>query len=133
ILERARARLVSPVAERLDTALARHLRDAPAPGIGGRIGRPSIVALVASGGLALLVLYGGYRAAGMLTALPIATWRPLVAGLGATFLRVAAALLIALARTGPAGVPIGSNRRPAALRPPILPAAACIPPAALFA
>ncbi len=133
ILDRARARLVAPLVERVDTALAKHLRDAPdAPGGAGRTGRPSTVTLVASGALALLVLYGGYRAAGMLTALPIATWKPLLTGLGATFLRVAAALLIALAWTVPAGVAIGMNRRLASFVQPIVQVVASIPATALF-
>src|SRR6266571_358357 len=87
---------------------------------------------LASGALALLVLYGGYRAMGMLAALPMATWRPLLSGLGATFLRVAAALLIALAWTVPAGVAIGMNRRLATFVQPIVQVVASIPATALF-
>jgi NitT/TauT family transport system permease protein len=132
LLERARTRLIVPLAERCDTVLARRLRESPDPPAGGRALRPSALALGASGCLALLVLYGGYRAAGMLGALPFATWRPLLAGLGATFLRVAAALLIALAWTVPAGVAIGMNRRLAAIAQPIVQVVASIPATALF-
>ena len=132
ILERARGRLIAPLAERVDTALARRLRDAPDATAGRRPGRPSNVTILASGAVALVVLYGAYRAAGMLTGLPFATWRPLLVGLGATFLRVAAALLIALAWTVPAGVAIGMNRRLATFVQPIVQVVASIPATALF-
>src|SRR5262249_49903123 len=94
ILERARERVVAPLVERSDAALARRLKDPPAQRTGpGSSGRPSAAAITGSTALALLVLYGGYRAAGMLSTLPATMWRPILAGLGATFLRVAAALL----------------------------------------
>ncbi|HYS04611.1 MAG TPA: ABC transporter permease subunit [Candidatus Dormibacteraeota bacterium] len=132
LLDRARARLIEPLAERVDTVLSRRLRDAPDAPAGARAARPSTITLLASGALALLVLYGAYRAMGMLAALPMATWRPLLSGLGATFLRVAAALLIALAWTVPAGVAIGMNRRLATFVQPIVQVVASIPATALF-
>ena len=133
ILERARVRLVAPLVEGFDTALATRLREPPqAIGGGTPPGRSSLVTLALSATLALLVLYGGYRAAEMLAGLPVTVWRPLLVGLGATFLRVVAALLIALAWTVPAGVAIGMNRRLASFAQPIVQVVASIPATALF-
>jgi NitT/TauT family transport system permease protein len=133
ILERAGARLITPLVERVDGALRDRLRDpAVAPAKGGRGTGPAVVTLLAGGAIALGLLYGAYRAAGILAPLPRTAWTPLLKGLAATILRVAAALLIALAWTVPAGVAIGMNRRLASLVQPIVQVVASIPATALF-
>lgn len=76
--------------------------------------------------------YGLYQAAFMLLSVPTAQWAEVGLGIGATFLRVFAALLIALAWTLPVGVGIGTNPRLAALLQPVVQIAASIPATALF-
>ncbi len=133
LLERAGARLAAPLGERVDRFMRDRLGGAPeAPPEERPATRLPRAALVAGGAAAFLVLYGGYRAAGLLATLPLASLRPLLVGLLATFLRVAAALLIALAWTVPAGVAIGMNRRLASIMQPIVQVVASIPATALF-
>jgi NitT/TauT family transport system permease protein len=133
ILERAGARFVAPMVERFDAACRERSRDVPgSPGGARTPARTSIAARCAFGLLALLVVYGAWRVFHMLAYLPRDTLRPLVLGLGATFLRVVAALLLALAWTVPAGVAIGMNRRLASLAQPIVQVVASIPATALF-
>jgi NitT/TauT family transport system permease protein len=81
---------------------------------------------------AILVLYGAYRAAELLIALPRAEWAQLGVGLFATFVRVAVSLVIALLWTVPLGVAIGTNRRLANVLQPIVQVVAAIPATALF-
>lgn len=80
----------------------------------------------------VLIIYGGYRAALMLTSLSPPQWGQIGVGLLATLLRVTVALLIALAWTVPAGVVIGTNRRAAAVLQPIVQVVAAIPATAIF-
>jgi NitT/TauT family transport system permease protein len=76
--------------------------------------------------------YGLFQAAHMLIAIPAAQWASIGWGVLATFLRVACALVIALAWTMPLGVAIGTNARLAALLQPVVQIAASIPATALF-
>lgn len=80
----------------------------------------------------VLILYAGARAAHMLFTLPGATWLEIAFGLGATFLRVLAALVIAAAWTIPLGVAIGTRPRLAAILQPVTQIMASIPATALF-
>jgi NitT/TauT family transport system permease protein len=132
ILERIRAGLIAPWVEAMDGALRRREQADTPPAGAAPSRRPSAATFVLSAAVVLLVLYGTYRAAGMLSALPVAALGPILAGLGATFLRVAAALLIALAWTIPAGVAIGMNRRLASFVQPIVQVVASVPATALF-
>lgn len=95
-------------------------------------GRPSGVAIAFTLSFALLVSYGGYRAAGVLVKLPSSAWAELGIGGGDTFLRVSGSLLIALLWTIPLGVAIGTNRRLATVLQPVVQVVAAIPATALF-
>jgi NitT/TauT family transport system permease protein len=86
--------------------------------------------LAVFGGLALL--YGAIQAGKLLLAVPLVQWGTIALGVGATLLRVFAALVIALAWTVPLGVAIGTNRRVAAWLQPLVQIAASIPATALF-
>jgi NitT/TauT family transport system permease protein len=93
---------------------------------------PSVTAITLASGFALLASYGGYRATELLVKLPASAWAQLGIGLGATFLRVAVALAIALLWTIPLGVAIGTNRRLATILQPVVQVVAAIPATALF-
>jgi NitT/TauT family transport system permease protein len=95
-------------------------------------GQPSWAAIGLGVAFGVVVLYGGYRAAVLLLTLPASAWAQLGAGLGATFLRVAVSLLIALLWTIPVGVAIGTNRRLATFLQPLVQVVAAIPATALF-
>jgi NitT/TauT family transport system permease protein len=84
------------------------------------------------GVFAVVVSWGSYRAAELLTVLEIGDWLAVATGLGATFLRVCAALLIALLWTIPVGVMIGTRPKLAAMLLPIAQIAASVPATALF-
>lgn len=94
--------------------------------------RPSPTAITLGLLFTLVVLYGGYQAAGLLLSLTSSAWLHLGAGLLATFARVVAALLITLLWTIPVGVAIGMNRRLASLLQPAAQVVAAIPATALF-
>jgi NitT/TauT family transport system permease protein len=79
-----------------------------------------------------ILLYGAWRAAHLLVLVPRQQWRSILAGAGATLLRVAGALAIALAWTVPLGVAIGMNRRLARWFQPLVQIAASVPATALF-
>ncbi|MCW5851644.1 MAG: ABC transporter permease subunit [Anaerolineae bacterium] len=82
--------------------------------------------------MGLGLLYGAYWAAAMLLTLDFAQWLAIAAGVGATMLRVLAALVIALLWTIPVGVAIGTNPRLANLLQPIVQITASVPATALF-
>ena len=79
-----------------------------------------------------VLLYGLYRAGSMLLLVSAAQWRDIAVGVGATLLRVVAALVIALAWTLPLGVAIGTRPHLAARVQPLAQIAASIPATALF-
>ena len=81
------------------------------------------------GGRGLWAVPGG---AVLLAAVPPEQWGQVGLGVGATFLRVLVALLLALAWTIPVGVAIGTNRRLAAVLQPLVQITASIPATALF-
>lgn len=89
---------------------------------------PTLAVIALAGGL----LYGLVQAGRMLADLPAEQWADLGLGVAATLLRVAAALLISLAWTIPAGVLIGTKPRIAAVLQPMVQIAASIPATALF-
>ena len=81
---------------------------------------------------ALVLLYGTYCAGGMLLRVPIAQWKAIVWGVGATWLRVVAALLLTMVWTIPVGVATGTRPRLAAWLQPLAQIAASVPATALF-
>jgi NitT/TauT family transport system permease protein len=81
---------------------------------------------------ALGVLYGLGLTFKMLWTLPLQKWGDIALGTMVTFLRVIAALIIALGWTIPVGVAIGSNPRLAAWLQPMVQIAASLPATALF-
>lgn len=86
-------------------------------------------------GLLLLLLGLSWltlRALAMLAGLSPAAWAEIGLGLGATFLRVTAALLLAALWTLPVGVAIGTRPRLAELLQPVAQIAASVPATALF-
>lgn len=82
--------------------------------------------------LAAILLYGGYHAAVMLVSLLLTQWGQIGLSVLATLLRVAVALVIALAWTIPVGVAIGTNRRVATVLQPIVQITASVPATAIF-
>ncbi len=130
LVERARARWWTPALERLDRRWQHPL--APVVPDGAVDSPPTwrarVLALVAGLGGAHL----GVRALQMLATVPPAQWLEIAVGLGATLLRVAAALVIAAAWTLPVGVAIGLRPRLAAVLQPVAQVAASVPATALF-
>jgi NitT/TauT family transport system permease protein len=79
-----------------------------------------------------VVLYGLYRTGSMLLLVSPGQWRAIAVGVGATLLRVVAALVIALSWTLPLGVAIGTRPHLAARVQPLAQIAASVPATALF-
>jgi NitT/TauT family transport system permease protein len=79
-----------------------------------------------------LLAYPLARAGHLLITTPAVEWGQIGLGLGATLLRVAIALLIALAWTIPVGVLIGVSPKAAAWLQPLVQIAASVPATALF-
>ena len=130
LAEWVRTRLIGPTMERFDNWTVRRfpMKSTAPPAEPGR--RWWQLALgIAVGGV---LIYGGYRAAALLITVSLPEWEEIALGLGATLLRVFAALLIALAWTVPVGVIIGTNRRLAAVLQPMTQIAASVPATALF-
>jgi NitT/TauT family transport system permease protein len=125
-----RRRIFRPAMERLDLMLIRaipaperHSEEEPA---GFRVGY-IFLAVMAAG-----LLYALYATGHMLFQVHWAQWRAIIAGLLASLLRVAAALLIAFAWTVPVGVAIGTNPRLAAFLQPLVQIVASLPATAIF-
>jgi NitT/TauT family transport system permease protein len=100
-------------------------RDGPA----ATAGPVSWIVRIALGGS---LLYGVVRAGIMLAGVSAAAWGHIAIAAGATLLRVASSLAIALAWTVPVGVTIGLNQRLARWCQPIVQIAASVPATALF-
>lgn len=130
LAEWVRTRLIGPTMERFDNWTVRRfpMKSTAPP---AEPGRPwwQLALGIAAGGV---LIYGGYRAAALLITVSLPEWEEIALGLGATLLRVFAALLIALAWTVPVGVIIGTNRRLAAVLQPMTQIAASVPATALF-
>jgi NitT/TauT family transport system permease protein len=77
-------------------------------------------------------LFGIYKTGLMLRVLDAKDWMTIGSGTLVTFLRVAAALLIAFAWTVPLGVAIGTNRKLAEILQPAIQVTASVPATALF-
>jgi len=124
-------RVLGPLSETLDQPFGLRVALAPSRGQTDRrllaAVRSVVLAAVGAG-----VLYGGVRAAHLLAALSLADWAQIGLGLACTALRVAVALMIAVAWTLPVGVAIGTNRHMATVLQPIVQLVAAIPATALF-
>ncbi len=105
--------------------------DQPRPKTKPKPARPWL-APVAAGALLALAAFAIFHAALELKGIPGAQFGATFIAAGATFLRVAAALLIASLWTIPAGVAIGFNRKLARIAQPLAQVAASIPATALF-
>lgn len=109
LLRRLSEHVWRPLFERVDVLLGRLAPQEPQASLESSWPGKILWGLV---GIGLLV--GAYRALAMLIRVPIEQWGMIGLGLGATLLRVSAALAIALAWTVPLGVLIGMNPRWAA-------------------
>ncbi len=129
---------LSPLQERLDRALA-----GPALGFPGkpeaagvphpeRWGVARALGTLVVGALAAGAVYGGIQAAALVARIEPSAFLLILLSAGATFLRVVAALAVALAWTVPVGVAIGTNHRLANRLLPITQVAASVPATALF-
>jgi NitT/TauT family transport system permease protein len=120
---------IGPAAERLALHFARSGPSAPEPGARKR----SNWMLRAVTGAALLLLAFAVVKMTLVTArLSRSAMLGILAGAGATFLRVEATLLLAALWTVPAGVAVGLRPRLAAILQPLAQIAASVPATALF-
>ncbi|GAB4575794.1 MAG: ABC transporter permease subunit [Anaerolineae bacterium] len=121
-----------PLIQRLDALFVRSpLTIAPRNGTNSP-GRRSWFTLLVVIALGMGGVYGLIQAGQMLVEVPAAQWIDVGLGVAATLLRVAIALVIALAWTIPVGVLIGTNPRIAAVLQPVVQVTASIPATALF-
>ncbi len=133
LMEQFTTRVTHPSAERLDQRMVRFFdRRTAKRSVAPATKRPSLIAIAVV--IIVLALLGflTVQAAGMLITLTPNEWGEVVQGVIATFLRVAAALAIALVWTIPVGVLIGSNRRAADFLQPLVQITASVPATALF-
>lgn len=132
LVERFLAKWWAPFMERLDRRW--QIPHAPVAIDNGKTGAASrdwrVRLIVVAAGIGLLYLT--LSAGRLLATLPLAAWRDIAIGLGATLLRVTAALLLAAAWTIPVGVAIGTRPRLAAVLQPVAQVAASVPATALF-
>jgi len=130
LIDRVSRSLWQPLAERVDAWLLRRFPMSDEREPAGN-GRPWALYLLAAM-VGLVLVYGVYRAGGMLLHVPPAQWQAIGLGVLATLLRVSAALAIALAWTVPVGVAIGTNPRLATWLQPVVQVTASVPATALF-
>jgi NitT/TauT family transport system permease protein len=125
---------IGPVLSALDRALSRYdgRHASSAESLGTRRWAPLLVSVAAGGALVLLVAWGAWSAAQVVTGLSFAEWRYVLACAGATFLRTSLALVLAAAWTIPVGVAIGMNPRLARKLQPLVQIAASVPATAAF-
>jgi NitT/TauT family transport system permease protein len=120
-----------PTEERVDRFMVRRFPVRPSGP--ATVAAPSRLRLVLlAGPPAALLAYGGVRAVHLLTAVSSRQWLQIAFGTGATGLRVAIALALALAWTVPLGVAVGTNPRLARWLQPLVQIAASVPATALF-
>ncbi|MFN3374331.1 MAG: ABC transporter permease, partial [Chloroflexus sp.] len=124
---------VSSLTGAIDRLIMRRLSRQPAPDsyLSGSIRRSwwGWVFVVAS---VVLVGWGGWVGSNLLLSVPLAQWGDIGLSVGATMVRVATAMTIALLWTVPVGVFIGTRPRAAAILQPIVQIAASVPATALF-
>jgi NitT/TauT family transport system permease protein len=126
-------RFVRPLMERFDARVLRLFPAASAPAAEQGGDRwPRVLGRAAWGVLALGLGWGFWRGGQLLWTVPLGQWWAISLGVGATFLRVAGALVLALLWTIPLGVLIGTNARLARWLQPLVQIAASTPATALF-
>jgi NitT/TauT family transport system permease protein len=123
-------RLFTPLSDALDSALLQWYPMRAEAQRENVARRWSMILL--GGAMGAAILFGLYRAAGMLIAVPAERWGEIGISVLATLLRVIVALVIAMSWTVPLGVAIGTNRRLAALLQPVVQVIASVPATALF-
>jgi NitT/TauT family transport system permease protein len=123
-------KLLVPLSDRMDLWLIKRFQ----PGVEREIKNSNKSWLSVLVGLVfgVAMLYGVIRVITFLVTVPGTQWASIALGVSATTLRVAGALLIALAWTIPVGVAIGTNRRMAAFFQPVIQITASVPATALF-
>ncbi|WP_298401798.1 ABC transporter permease subunit [uncultured Chloroflexus sp.] len=124
---------VSSLAGAIDRLIMRRLsrRPAPDPYLSVSI-RRSWWEWVLVAVSVVLVGWGGWVGSNLLLSVPLAQWGEIGLSVGATMVRVATAMAIALLWTVPVGVFIGTRPRAAAILQPIVQIAASVPATALF-
>ncbi len=132
LLEKFKHRVTNPFIEWLDSRMSGKTGESGVsfPQTGGTGSRRTLWLLGAV--LGALGIAGVYRVCLMLKVLHVEDWAAIGLGTFATFLRVGAALVIAISWTVPLGVAIGTNRRLAGILQPIVQVTASIPATALF-
>jgi NitT/TauT family transport system permease protein len=130
LMRRFRRFVIRPVAEKFDARMLERfpVRSAARTEPRRRNYLAWILPVVAFGA----GLFGIWEASGLLARTTPGDWLSIVVGLAATFLRVALALVLALAWTIPVGVAIGTNAKLARWLQPITQLAASLPATALF-
>lgn len=131
LLERLYGWTVVPLSEALDRLIA-GLPAGTAVGSRTQSRLVGVVETVVAVILAAIVIYGAAQAITFMSGLALDQWLLILAAAAATFLRVVAALAIALAWTLPLGVAIGVNPRLANRLLPVVQVAASVPATALF-
>ncbi len=122
-------KVIRPFGEKIDEWFLKRL---PFESVAKAHGRESISFMIAAVLFFAGLIYGTFRAVGMLTEVTTAEWSDIAIGLAATLARVVAALVIALAWTIPLGAALGTNRRLANWLQPVIQVTASIPATALF-
>jgi NitT/TauT family transport system permease protein len=131
------ARVLHPASERVDRLMGRLIRATSPSGSAQRPPARAGALWRVVGGLAGLALLaagagGSFLALGLLGELSLDDWASVGFGAGATFLRVAVALVIGAAWTIPVGVAIGLNPRWARTVQPVVQVVASVPATAVF-
>lgn len=123
-------RLLGPLFAPFDRLLERTLKDKPESGAPKPVQGLLFWGILCAAGAGCL--YGTWKAVLLLTEVSAAQWIDMSVGLGATFLRVFAALVLAAAFSLPLGVAIGVNPKAAKFLQPIVQLTASIPATAVF-
>jgi NitT/TauT family transport system permease protein len=133
ILERLKNEIADPFMEWLDARMAKKMR-AEGAGDPSEFQKPRAARWLKFLGILIgaIGLAGIFLVVQMLRSLHAGDWAEIGMGTMATFLRVCAALVVALAWTVPVGVAIGTNRRLAGILQPVVQVTASVPATALF-
>ena len=125
------ARVVRPIAERLDRAFSRPGKQSKLPSQWRRAGQSGMTAVGVA--ITVVIIVGGARSMlALVINLKGSQWGTIGIGAIATTLRVALALAVTFAWTLPVGVAIGSRPRLARRLQPLVQIAASVPATALF-
>ncbi len=123
-------RVSRPFGERTALYFARRTRESRVFGLGAKVRVWTIWAVGVA--VAIGIMVAVFDAIRLLSGLTMADFQALGLGVGATFLRVLCALVIAVVWTVPVGVKIGFNPKMARIAQPLAQIAASVPATALF-